>query len=42
MKKISDKEFSFKGYDQQPPGFSKPGFFLSVLLINSRMLRAAC
>jgi hypothetical protein len=22
------QEFSFKGYDQQPPGFSKPGFFL--------------
>jgi len=20
------QEFSFKGYDQQPPGFSKPGF----------------
>jgi len=22
------QEFSFKGYDQQPPGFSKPGFFV--------------
>jgi hypothetical protein len=20
------QKFSFKGYDQQPPGFSKPGF----------------
>jgi hypothetical protein len=22
------QKFSFKGYDQQPPGFSKPGFCL--------------
>ena len=22
------EDFSFKGYDQQPPGLSKPGFFL--------------
>jgi len=24
------EDFSFKGYDQQPPGLSKPGFFLSI------------
>jgi hypothetical protein len=26
--KILVQEFSFKGYDQQQPGFSKPGFFI--------------
>jgi len=24
------QEFSFKGYDQQPPGFSKPGFLFGA------------
>ena len=26
------QKFSFKGYDQQPPGFSKPGFLLFFAL----------
>jgi hypothetical protein len=26
---IEREDFSFKGYDQQPPGLSKPGFFLA-------------
>ena len=27
------QEFSFKGYDQQPPGFSKPGFWFLGRLV---------
>jgi hypothetical protein len=31
---IEREDFSFKGYDQQPPGFSKPGFFFVSIFAN--------